>query len=260
MERVIVIMAGGLGKRMNSDIPKVLHKIYDIPMICRLLCTAYKTNPNAILIVVGKYRDIIEQTINQYVEPNISKLIKYINQPIAIGTGNAVLCALTDENFSAENNNTRVLILSGDTPFVSLKTMNDMFNSNKCLAMVTKYNDSDTESKTRFQDYGKVVSENNIITKIVEKKDCNGEELLIKQVNCGIYCYYTHVLLKCIPLIENKNSQNEYYLTDVVSLAHNFGILTYTFELEFEKQYEVIGVNTQEQLHELELLLDNVNI
>ena len=153
-------MAGGMGKRMNSNIPKVLHKIQNIPMICYLLKTVLLINPTKIFIVVGKYKDIIEQTINEYIDNN--NIITYINQQNALGTGDAILCTLYElKNYE----NSKVLILSGDTPLISNITMKNMLNSPNCYAMVTKYEDGDD----KFKDYGKVICKNDIINKIVEK-------------------------------------------------------------------------------------------
>lgn len=259
MKRIVIIMAGGLGKRMNSDIPKVLHKIGNMPMICKLIESACKTNSHSILIVVGKYKQLIQDTIELYFDKYlISKLI-YVEQPVAMGTGNAINCCIPLlQSIASEND--KILILSGDTPLISTQTMNDMFNNKKSLAMITNYDINNIESYNKFKDYGKVILENEIVLKIIEKKDCNEEQLNITFVNCGIYCYDIDVILKCVPLITNNNKQNEYYLTDIIEIGKNNGFDTYKFELDKNLQHEIIGVNTQEQLKELEKLEKLLNI
>lgn len=259
MKHIIAIMAGGLGKRMNSDLPKVLHSLNNKPMICRLIETSYEVKPSVIMIIVGKYMQIIKDTIEKYIPQHILQIIKYINQPDALGTGHAIKCCLPFLSSNA-NYDDRILILSGDTPLVSAETMSSMLNSKESMAMITKYDNDDVQSYNKFKDYGKIIDgENNkTIKKIVEKKDCNVEQIKINLVNCGIYCYSFDVLLKCVPQIKNTNAQNEYYLTDLIEIANNHNYLTYKFELENHLQYEIIGVNTSEQLKELEILIKTI--
>lgn len=246
-KNIIIVMAGGLGKRMNSQIPKVLHMLQGEPMICTLLKSAYAISPCAILVVVGKYKAIIQSEIEKYLNRNILELIQYVDQPDALGTGNAVHCCVPYLNQLASPSD-RVLILSGDTPLISSKTMLDMLSGTTGVAMITKYNHGDTQ----FVDYGKIILENDHISKIIEKKDCNETELLINCVNCGIYCWNFEVLSECTKLITNTNAQCEYYLTDLIEIAKKKGFLTFPFELAHNLQYEITGVNTQEQLKELE--------
>lgn len=252
-------MAGGLGKRMNSDLPKVLHNIGDLPMICRLVKTAYKTNPFTILIIVGKYMKIIKETIELHLQQEILEIIQYIDQPEALGTGHAIKCCIPMLSSIASFED-RVLILSGDTPLVSLDTMNSMLNADKCFAMVTNYDPNDISSYNKFKDYGKIVLDQDMVSKIIEKKDCNEEQLNITCVNCGIYCYNFKVLFDCVPLIGNFNNQNEYYLTDIIEIANKFQYNTYKFELANNLQYEIIGVNTTDQLTELDMLIKTLKL
>ena len=90
---IILIMAGGLGKRMNSELPKVLHKVNNKPMIIYIIENSLKINPYKILIIVGKYKQIIQETINLYINENITKNIHYILQEEPKGTGHAIICA-----------------------------------------------------------------------------------------------------------------------------------------------------------------------
>jgi len=261
MKHIIAIMAGGLGKRMNSSLPKVLHNLNGKPMLCTLIETAYNVNPFAILIIVGKYMQIIKDTIEAHVPENILNIIQYVYQSEALGTGHAVNCCIPVLLSFCEKDD-RILILSGDTPLVSESTMKSMLNSDKCLAMITNYDCNDISSYNKFKDYGKVTTNltENTIIKITEKKDCNENELKINVVNCGIYCYSFDVLFNCISKITNCNSQNEYYLTDIIQIANNMNYKTHTFELENNLQYEIIGVNTTDQLKELELILNDKNL
>jgi bifunctional N-acetylglucosamine-1-phosphate-uridyltransferase/glucosamine-1-phosphate-acetyltransferase GlmU-like protein len=259
MKKIIVIMAGGLGKRMNSDLPKVLHPLEGQPMICKLLLSAYKTNPFTILIIVGKYIKIIKDTIEKTLPKEIIEIIQYVDQPQALGTGHAIGCSIPILSNIASWDD-RILILSGDTPLVSTSTMNSMFNSSNNFAMITKYDPNNIQSYEKFKDYGKIVLTGETILKIIEKKDCDENQLQITSVNCGIYCYNFKVLSDCIHLIKNNNKQNEYYLTDIIEIAKNNGYNTNKFELDSDLQYEIIGVNTVDQLNELESVIKELKL
>ena len=110
---VIIIMAGGLGKRMNSELPKVLHKINGKPLLLNVVQESMLLTPLKIYIVVGKYRNIIEQTLCQYISLDN---IEFIMQPEALGTGHAIQCCRTE---LLKYYDTNVVILSGDTPVPS---------------------------------------------------------------------------------------------------------------------------------------------
>jgi len=118
---VAIIMAGGLGTRMESNIPKVIHKLGGIPMINHILLNLLrlekKINLKQILIVVGKYRCQIQEAIEEY--SNLTNII-YVNQPEALGTGHAIQCCIS-ELIKYPNSNT--LILSGDVPMFSTVSM-----------------------------------------------------------------------------------------------------------------------------------------
>ncbi len=264
---IVVIMAGGLGKRMESDLPKVLHKVYGIidqklvsnefkfknkmigydsclkPMIIHVIDTSLKLNPKKIFIVVGAYKDIIEQTINEYIGPN--DLIEYIIQEQALGTGHAVMCCLTRLQ---SYRNTKTLILSGDVPLISENTIKNLLNEpNKFLI---------TKLKNPFG-CGRIILQNDKVIKIIEEKDCSSEEKNIQLVNCGIYQINSDILLKLIPQITNNNKACEYYLTDIVELmVKNFIEISY-YELNEYAQYEIKNVNTKADLESLNnFLLD----
>tara|TARA_Y100000991_G_C21931776_1_gene331183 strand:- start:428 stop:1177 length:750 start_codon:yes stop_codon:yes gene_type:complete len=245
---IVIVMAGGLGKRMKSDIPKVLHKLDNKPMLVRVLETSFLLNPKKILLVVGKYRNIIQQTIQNFI--SLDK-IEFIDQPEAKGTGDAVKCCMKN---LLEYNNHKVLILSGDVPLVSKETMlNTVDDTKMCKIVVTKVNNP--------HGLGRILLNENKFIKIVEEKDCNEEQKKINIVNTGIYAFNSNILCKYLPLIKNNNAQNEYYLTDIIEIIKtNEKIDIDMFEISKNKQYELTGVNTPEQLIELHELLKNNNV
>ena len=241
MSLTVLIMAGGLGKRMESKLPKVLHKVLDIPMVVHVLRTAKKLKPSKIGIIVGKYKNIIKDTILKY--ENLD-LVEFVIQSEPKGTGHAIQCAVP---FLSKNS--KVLILSGDNPLIHYFTLEKLISyKNKCVLMTTVINNP--------TGCGRIIKNNNKFVKIVEDKDCSKEEKLIKMVNCGIYMFNSNHLLNNIMKLNNNNSQNEYYLTDVVELIKdNEKIDIGLYELPKEEQYQLVGVNTKKQLEELNSLI-----
>jgi len=242
-KKIIVLLAGGMGKRMKSNVPKVLNKINNIPMIIILLREIFKISNTIekILIVVGKYKSIIESTLSEY---NIlNNKIVFINQETALGTGHAVLCCKDYLlNFSEDS---KVLILYGDTPFTSIKTINNMFNINNIKLLTTRVDDP--------SGFGRIIERNGEILKIVEHKDCSQEEKKINKINTGIYCFRNYLLCNYLSHINNNNNQNEYYLTDIIEIIKNNKTVNIEeYIISSDKQYEILGVNTKEQLIDLE--------
>ena len=240
----ILIMAGGLGKRMNSEVPKVLHLINNKPMIVEIIETSLKLNIHKIGIIVGKYYTIIKETLEQYLDTNvIASKITFIMQNEPLGTGHAILCCKKFlEKMPSYIYN--VCILSGDVPLISVESINNLLNDTEfCNILIANINEP--------SGYGRIVIENNKIIKIVEEKDCSEEERQIKFINSGIYTFNIKVLLQYIDKIDNNNKQNEYYLTQLFELfVKNYIPINYQI---VENILEISGVNDQQQL----LILEN---
>ena len=243
---VIVIMAGGLGKRMESELPKVLHKINGVPMLVKILCTIRdlekRVSVAKVMVVVGKYREIIEKTVNEYMD--VDNWIQWVDQPQAMGTGHALQCCLP---FLCDYLSSNILILSGDVPLIRVKTMLCMVTSCGGVRIITTHLSSPGG-------YGRILlSGGGEFLAIVEEKDCDAEQKKITEINGGIYCIACSWLCKYLPLLTNENSQGEYYLTDIVRLIREGEkVDVERFVLRVEKQYEILGVNTLQQLLDLE--------
>jgi UDP-N-acetylglucosamine diphosphorylase/glucosamine-1-phosphate N-acetyltransferase len=240
---VVVIMAGGLGKRMDSELPKVLHKIGKLPMIVHLLMKLRVLEKmhkiDKILIVVGKYRELIQKTIELYLATDV---ITFIDQPNPLGTGNAIQCCIEElKQYKTHN----ALILSGDVPLLSAELMYNMVKNVSISRLMTAIFDEP-------RGYGRII-ETKTFKKIVEEKDCNAEERKIKKVNCGIYTFDCQILCKYLPKLKNNNAQKEYYLTDILEIIKNKEkVKIELYNIEAEKHHETIGVNTKDQLETLE--------
>ena len=240
-EHVVIIMAGGLGKRMNSDLPKVLHHVKNKPMLIRVINTALKTNPQRIFIVVGKYYEIIKSTIEEY---GLSEFIEFVIQDEPKGTGHAILCA---RNLLRENR--KVLILSGDVPLISKTTICEMLSSESSVCLLATRLENPTN-------YGRVIIENEEFQYIVEEKDCNEEERKCDLINSGIYVFDETMLCNNLQYLTNNNAQQEYYLTSMVEIIKkNEGVNVCVRELSQSNQHEIMGVNTTEQLSQLNSFL-----
>lgn len=253
----ITILAGGLGKRMNSSIPKVLHKVNNKPMIVYIIETSLKLNPKKIMIVVGCYKDIIKETIENYIHSNI---IEYTLQETALGTGDAIKSTLSTLSKSASNVNN--IILNGDVPMLKYKTIRDIYQfylDSKSQLLITTiklknpfgfgricFKHTNGVNKNQFEQYQ--------VNKIIEEKDCSLEEKLIDVVNCGIYITNKDTLLKCIPQITNNNAQKEYYITDIVHLCEGTKLAYILPENKFD---EIYNINTEDQLNYVNKTLES---
>lgn len=237
-----IIMAGGLGKRMNSELPKVLHTIKSYPMICHVIDRALELKTHKILIVVGKYKEIIQNTISQFYSEKILEQIEYILQQEPLGTGNAIHCCIPYLTSNELPEDTQLLILSGDVPLISYETLSDFINYKPQTNCLMSY---ELENPTG---YGRIFLENDIVRTIIEEKDCSDENKEIKLVNCGIYYIDIETCVNIIPLIGNQNKSNEYYLTDMVPLAYEKNKSFTNYVLPKEKYIEIANINTQQDL------------
>ena len=230
----VIILAAGKGTRMNSEIPKVLHEINGTPMIKEVINTSNQLNPIKIIAVIGYKKDlIIKKLENLDVEFAVQKEQK--------GTAHAVQqCEKQLENIDCD-----VLVLSGDVPLIKKETLQ---------LLIRKHQENHSKASlisTVFSNpsgYGRIVrdNENNFI-KIVEHKDANKNQLQINEINSGIYIFNSKILFEKIHLIENKNYQKEYYLTDIFNYIDKNEISV----LFTQNSTEISGVNTIEQLMEI---------
>lgn len=235
---ITIIMAGGLGSRMKSLLPKVLHIINDYPMIYYVIQNALTLGSSKILIVVGKYKSIIKEYIDKYFPRNDK--IDYITQESPNGTGHAIQCCiyyLITSNIQSSDN---ILILSGDVPLITCETLKHLLDNPNTLLI--------TKTDTPFGCGRIILDEKNSIVKIIEEKDCTEKERQIQYINCGIYNITVQTLLDTVPYIKNLNNVSEYYLTDFVDIAVSKNIDLHYYELPPQDLYQVININTIEEL------------
>ena len=231
----VIILAAGKGTRMKSDKPKVLHKIGSKSIIERVVLTTQKLLPKKIVIVVGYKFTLIKE--------NLNKLnVNYALQEEQNGTGHAVMqCTKELNSFDGET-----LILSGDVPLINYKTLQKMYEvhieTQSAATVLTAV------IKNPFG-YGRIIKNNNDFSFIKEEKDATIDEKKINEINAGIYIFNNKILFKHIEKISNNNNQKEYYLPDVFPLIIKNKQKVSTFKIN--NDYEIKGVNTIEQLNEL---------
>ena len=237
MKLTIVILAAGMGKRMQSDLPKVLHTLAGKPMLAHVIDSAKQLKPAQIAVVVGHGADTVKAAFEQQKD-----LVFALQQP-QHGTGHAVQQA--EPLFVGDSDEDRTLILYGDVPLVQAATLERLLNaSENGVAVLTEFLDDPTG-------YGRIVRDDQgNVNRIVEHKDATPQEHEIQEVNTGILCAPTNQLKKWLANIDNNNAQGEYYLTDVIALAVKDGVTVSAAHPE--ASWETLGVNSRLQQVELE--------
>lgn len=233
----IVILAAGQGKRMHSQLPKVLHKIAGKALLEHVVHTAEKLNPaQPPIVIYGHQGDILRHHL---ADLNVT----WVEQKQQLGTGHAVQQAL-----SHIPNDHRVLVLSGDVPAITSDTLKKFIEStpNNALGMITA-------NLTDPTGLGRVIRDNkNKIINIIEQKDLDETQLNIQEINSGIYLFPPNFLTNALPNLKNHNAQKEYYLTDVIKMAVDNKITIHS--IQPNSPDEVLGVNNRAQLAQLERL------
>jgi bifunctional UDP-N-acetylglucosamine pyrophosphorylase/glucosamine-1-phosphate N-acetyltransferase len=233
----VVILAAGMGKRMQSALPKVLHPLAGKPLLSHVIDTARELSPARLCVIYGHGGEAVLESVNA---PDIA----FAKQEPQLGTGHAVMQAtphLNDEE--------PTLVLYGDVPLTTKNTLQQLLDSagkNK-LAILTVQLDDPTG-------YGRIVREHGNkqgnIVRIVEQKDATEDERAIREINTGILVAPTASLKRWLASLSNNNAQGEYYLTDIVARAVADGVPVVSTQPA--AVWETLGVNSKVQLAELE--------
>lgn len=201
-----IVLAAGKGTRMKSDLCKVMHPVSNKPMIGHIISSLKKVDVGNIVVVVGHGAKSVEE----YLKDNV----QYALQEPQLGTGHAVMQADALEGLDGDT-----IVLCGDGPLIQPETIQRAFEANKdhtCTVLTSVLADGER--------YGRIVrNEQGFVERIVEAKDCTPEELEIKEINTGIFCFKNKDLFEGLKKIKNNNAQNEYYLTDLVEIFHKEG-------------------------------------
>jgi len=240
MNHVSIILAAGKGTRMKSDLPKVLHHVYGVPMIHHVCSLAQLgINSSKTIVVVGHKAELVRKSLKE------CQNIEFVEQKELLGTGHAILqCQENLRDYHGP-----VVVLSGDTPFLTKETVNKLLEAYwEKDGVGVVFLTAEVPDPTGL---GRIIREpiSNQVIKIVEEKDATAEERLIREVNTGTYVFDSDELFRILPTLGNDNKQGEYYLTDVIHLTKKdvIGVLAKDYR-------ETLGINTQEQLREGEEL------
>ena len=234
----IVILAAGLGKRMQSDLPKVLHPLAGKPMLAHVLDNARKLNPDRIVVVVGHGADRVKAAFAN--QPDL----QFALQVPQHGTGHAVQQA-AGLLLEGDTRQDATLVLYGDVPLVQAETLQRLLDArNQGMAVLT-------ETLADPTGYGRIVrNDKGEVVRIVEHKDASAAEHGINEVNTGILVAPTGKLKDWLSRINNDNAQGEYYLTDTVGLSVQDGLPVHAAQPS--ASWETLGVNSRVQQAQLE--------
>ena len=219
-----IIMAGGKGTRMKSELPKVLHKVLEEPMVKLVVDGLKEAGAERIVTIVGYRHELVEKELEGLCETAV--------QEPQLGTGHAVMQAK-----QLEGEKWITLVASGDCPVVRPETYAKMYDALGDAHMAVLTVEPDDAAA-----YGRVIrNESGEVEKIVEFKDANEEERKVKEINSGIYAFDNEALFEGLKLLKNDNAQHEYYLTDLVEILKSFGKRVIAVKSDDWK--EVQGIN-----------------
>lgn len=234
----IIILAGGQGTRMQSELPKVLHPIKGISIIERIINNTKPLFDRPVILVGFKGGEIMTTLGNK---------MNYIHQAEQLGTGHAIWCA---KQALAKEKYKNIVVIPGDHPLLSAATLKKLINVHESarakISLATISVPDFAGDYGSFYHCGRIIRDNNQVRAIVEFKDASEEEKKIKEVNVGFYCFNARWLWKNIEKLNNKNKAEEYYLTDMIKIAYENGDKISSFVID--DAFEGLGVNNREQL------------
>jgi bifunctional UDP-N-acetylglucosamine pyrophosphorylase/glucosamine-1-phosphate N-acetyltransferase len=236
MQVSVIILAAGQGTRMNSDLPKVLHQVAAVPLLHHAMRTSATLQPDRTVVVVGHGAEAVSKSA--LAENPDAQIVVQAEQ---LGTGHAVRQALPAlEGFSG-----KVIVLYGDTPFITPETLEKLAASTADVTVLGFHTDS------RPQRYGRLVMEGDALLRIVEYKDATEAERAITLINSGVVACEAGALAELVASLTNDNAAGEYYLTDIPAAARARGLTAAAVTCP---EAETLGVDTRIGLAEAEAI------
>lgn len=238
-----IILAAGLGTRMESRKAKVLHELDGRPMLLYVVETAEKCVKDNIVLVIGNQAETVRKIVSRHFR------VSFAVQSAPLGTGHAVLSALPYLSEDVE----QVLILCGDVPLITADTvlglLDDHVSARRDITVLGSKIDNP-------KDYGRILfDENRHVFGIVEESEATKQQKRIKTINSGTYCVRKDFLLSSIEKIKQDNFKGEFYLTDIIEIGRgegkNIGVLIGS------NRNEILGINTRKDLKRVENMIKN---
>jgi bifunctional UDP-N-acetylglucosamine pyrophosphorylase/glucosamine-1-phosphate N-acetyltransferase len=234
----VVILAAGVGTRMLSSLPKVMHKLSGKPLVQWVVDSVSVLKPDNVVVVLGYDSEVVKRYLSK-------SNIKFVYQKEQRGSAHAVMQA--EKVF--KNYNGDILVISGDVPLVNPSTLLSLIKSNKkTRSAVTVLA---AEVKDPFG-YGRIIKNDDTLDKIVEEKDASIAEQQIKCINSGIYCFDKN-LWEALSKVKSNNAKKEYYITDTIAILKELGKKVSLAMVEDE--YEIKGINNRLELFQAEVIL-----
>lgn len=242
MNNYAIILAAGKGTRMKSDLPKVVFKVLEKPMVLHVIDNLKKAGVNNLVSVVGFKNEIVKEVIQDQTE--------YAYQYEQLGTGHAIM----QVKDLLANKEGQTIIICGDTPLIQSSTIEKLLKyhneNNNAATILTGVLENSTG-------YGRIIRDHNHqVLRIVEQKDANESELLVKEINTGTYVFDNKLLFEALALINNNNAQGEYYLTDVIQILNEKNHRV--DGLVIDDLNETLGVNDRVALAQCETYLKKI--
>ena len=236
----VVVLAAGMGTRMKSALPKVMHKVAGKPMVNHVIDTAAHLNATKTMVVVGPDMPNLIETVAPH---------PTFEQTDRLGTAHAVLAA--KEGLQGRTGN--VLVLYADSPLFTSETLERLIKAreeNDYAVAVLGFRPEDPTG------YGRLVTDAKTgdLTAIVEEKECNDTQRQINFCNSGVMCFRAEDMIATLEAIDNANAKGEYYLTDAVEVAQKNGQRCAAVEVD---EAETLGVNSRTQLAVAEAIIQD---
>ncbi|SEQ39009.1 bifunctional UDP-N-acetylglucosamine diphosphorylase/glucosamine-1-phosphate N-acetyltransferase GlmU [Thalassovita taeanensis] len=231
MSTALVILAAGMGTRMNSDLPKVLHTVAGAPLLVHAMKSGASLMPERMVIVAGHGADLVTAAAHEW-----DPAAQIVLQQEQLGTAHAVAQARpTLAGFEGD-----VIVLYGDTPFIQPETLERMAEARHSHDVVVLGFEAADPGR-----YGRLVMQGDALDRIVEFKDASDQERAITICNSGVIAADSETLFSLIDAVGNDNAAGEYYLTDIVALARAQGLTATAVTCD---ETETMGINSRAEL------------
>ena len=235
-----IVLAAGQGTRMNSDLAKVLHPVHGSSLVQHVLAAVGATGVERVVVVVGHQAARVEEHL-------ADAGVGFALQAEQLGTGHAVQQAESQlGDWPGE-----IVVLCGDTPLLTTATLQALFETHRDTQAAATVLTADLADP---QGYGRVIrGEDGAVLRIVEQKVANPEELLVREINSGLYIFSRADLWRALTKVNADNAQGEYYLTDTLEILRREGRRVSAYKCQDPR--EVLGVNNPDQLREAASIL-----